>query len=203
MTIKAVIFDMGGVLVRTEDRAPRTALGLAFGKTYSEFDEAVFGVPTSRQASCGEITTQDHMRALMRSFGLPETDEAIKEFRDEFFAGDVVDHEMVKEIDAMRPQYVTAILSNAWDDLRGFLEDTWQIAYAFDEIFISAEMGVVKPDLTIYKMVLEALDLPAEETVFIDDFLHNIEAARTVGMHGIHFQSKEQAMGELRALLAD
>ena len=201
MSIKAVIFDMGGVLVRTEDRAPRTSLGLRFGKIYSEFDEAVFGVSTSGQASRGEITTQDHMRALMRTFGLPETDETIKEFRDEFFAGDVVDKAMVAEIDALRPKYRTAILSNAWDDLRGFLEDIWQIAYAFDDIFISAEMGVTKPDPKIYQMVLEALDLQSEETIFVDDFLHNIEAARALGMHGIHFQRKAQAMAELRALL--
>lgn len=203
MTIKAIIFDVGGVLVRTEDRAPRTALGLRFGKSYLEFDKAVFGVPTSRQASCGKISTQAHMRTVMRSFGLPETDAEIKAFRHQFFAGDVVDKEMVKEIGTLRPQYVTAVLSNAWDDLRGFLEDTWHIDDAFDEIFISAEMGVMKPDPKIYQMVLEALDLKPEETVFVDDFLHNIEAARKLGMHGIHFQSKAQAMGELRKLLQD
>ena len=202
MSIKAVIFDMGGVLVRTEDRGPRTSLGLRFDKTYSEFDKAVFGVPTSEEASRVEIPTQEHMRALMRNFGLPETDEAIQAFRDEFFAGDVVDHNMVKEIHVLRPRYRTAILSNAWDDLRGFLEDTWQIANAFDKIFISAEMGVVKPDPKIYKMVLETLELKPDQTIFIDDFLHNIEAARSLGMHGIHFKEKEKAMADLRALLA-
>ena len=62
-------------------------------------------------------------------------------------------------------------------------------------------MGVAKPDPKIYKIVLEKLALNPDETVFIDDFIENIEAARKLGMHGIHFQSKEQAIEELQALL--
>ncbi len=201
MSIKAVIFDLGGVLVRTEDRAPRTSLGLRFGKTYSEMDQIVFGTPSSKKAGRGEVTAREHMQNVMRSLDLPETDEAIADFHAKFFGGDEVDYAMIEEIDALRPQYRTAILSNAWDDLRGLLFERWKIAYAFDEIFISAEMGVSKPDPKIYKMVLEALDLPAEETIFIDDFLHNIEAARKLGMHGIHFQDAGEAMKELRTLL--
>ena len=201
MSIKAIIFDMGGVLVRTEDRGPRTSLGLRFDKTYTEMDRIVFGNDSSRRASRGEITAQVHKRTVMRGLGLPETDTAVTEFFDAFFDGDKVDYDMISEIDALRPQYITAILSNAWDDLRPLLEETWQIDYAFNEIFISAEMGVTKPDPQIYKMLLETLELAPEETVFVDDFIENIEAARNVGMHGIHFQGKEQAMAELQRLL--
>jgi epoxide hydrolase-like predicted phosphatase len=203
MTIKAVIFDMGGVLVRTENREPRAALGLRFDKTYSEMDGIVFTNKSSGRASRGEITARDHMLHVMRTLGLPETDQAIIEFRAEFFGGDEVDYSMIEEIDALRPKFRTAILSNAWDDLRGLLVERWKIDHAFDNIFISAEMGVTKPDPKIYKMVLEALGLQAEEAVFVDDFIENIEAARVLGMHGIHFQEKAQAMSELQALLKD
>jgi epoxide hydrolase-like predicted phosphatase len=203
MTIKAVIFDMGGVLVRTENREPRAALGLRFDKTYSEMDGIVFANKSSGHASRGEITARDHMLHVMRTLGLPETDKAIAEFRAEFFGGDEVDYSMIEEIDALRPKYRTAILSNAWDDLRGLLVETWKIDHAFDNIFISAEMGVTKPDPKIYKMMLEALGLQAEEAVFVDDFIENIEAAHALGMHGIHFQEKAQAMSELQALLKD
>lgn len=201
LTIKAVIFDMGGVLVRTENTASRAALGLRFDKTYTEIDQIVFGSESSGRAARGEITARNHMQHVMHVLGLPETDEAIANFHAEFFAGDKVDYEMIEEIGTLRPKYKTALLSNAWDDLREMLINRWKIAYAFDELFISAEMRLAKPDPEIYKRVLAKLALPPEATVFVDDFIENIEAARQLGMHGIHFQEKEQAMGELRALL--
>lgn len=201
MSIEAVIFDMGGVLVRTEDTAPRAALGLRFDKTYTEMEKIVFGNQSSGRASRGEISARDHMQHVMRVLGLPETDKAIADFHAEFFAGDEVDYAMIEEINALRPQYKTALLSNAWDNLREALTKKWEIDYAFDELFISAEMGVAKPDPEIYKKGLEKLALPPQAAVFVDDFIENIEAARELGMHGIHFQEKAQAMRELRALL--
>ncbi len=201
MSIKVVIFDMGGVLVRTEDTAPRAALGLRFGKSYAELDGIVFANKSSGRASRGEISARDHMQHVMRTLNLPETDEAIDNFVDKFFLGDKVDGEIIDYIDSLRPRYQTVLLSNAWDNLRKIFVEKWKIADAFDEIFISAEMGIMKPNPKIYEMVLEKLDVPPEETVFIDDFIQNIEAARKLGMHGIHFQDKDVAMDELRALL--
>ena len=67
MSIKVVIFDMGGVLVRTEDKAPRAALGLRFGKTYTELDGIMFGNRSSGRASRGEISAREHMFSVMRT----------------------------------------------------------------------------------------------------------------------------------------
>ncbi len=58
----------------------------------------------------------------------------------------------------------------------------------------------IKPDRAIYELLLERYGLEAQECVFLDDTLANVEAARGVGIHGICFQSKEQAEEELRAL---
>ena len=201
MSIKVVIFDLGGVLVRTEDRAPRATLGLRFDKTYIEMDKVVFGNKSSGRASRGEISAREHMKNVMRSLELPETDETIQAFYDDFFGGDKMDYAIIDYLRSLQSEYTTALLSNAWDDLRGLLINKWGIDDAFDEIFISAEMGVAKPDAKIYEMVLEKLGVAPEETVFVDDFIENIEAARKLGMHGIHFQDVGEAMAELRALL--
>jgi len=59
---------------------------------------------------------------------------------------------------------------------------------------------VIKPDAAIYELLLKRFGLVAEESVFIDDTLVNVEAAEALGIHGIHFISKEQTEKELRDL---
>ncbi len=65
---------------------------------------------------------------------------------------------------------------------------------------LSYQDKVIKPNPAIYELILSRYGLAAEESVFIDDTLINVEAAKRVGIHGIHFQTKEQVDEELRAL---
>ena len=114
--------------------------------------------------------------------------EELADFRHGFWAGDVLDTELVDYIRGLRPSYQTAIISNATDNLRRQLTTTYPIADAFDLIVCSAEEGIMKPDPVIYQRTLERLGRQPAETVFIDDFPHNIAAARELGMNAIHFQ---------------
>lgn len=61
---------------------------------------------------------------------------------------------------------------------------------------------LIKPDPAIYELLLSRYNLVAEESVFLDDTLVNVEAAEKVGIHGIHFLTKEQAEAELQELLS-
>lgn len=65
---------------------------------------------------------------------------------------------------------------------------------------LSYQDKVIKPDKAIYELLLSRYGLKAEECVFLDDTLKNVEAARECGLYGICFQSKEQAEEELRKL---
>lgn len=68
---------------------------------------------------------------------------------------------------------------------------------------LSYKEKLVKPDAAIYQLLLKRYNLAAEESVFLDDTLANVEAAEALGIHGIHFISKEQAEEKLRALGVD
>ncbi len=85
-------------------------------------------------------------------------------------------------------------------------EPTWRGMLPVDEIFElvvdSAFVGCRKPEPRIYEITIERLGLPAEACVLVDDILVNCEGARELGMSAVHFRDNEQAIAELRALLA-
>lgn len=73
----------------------------------------------------------------------------------------------------------------------------------FDDIIVSGEVMTMKPEREIFELTLRRLGLRAEECLFIDDSLKNVEAAAAMGFQVIHFQNPHQLEGELirRALL--
>jgi epoxide hydrolase-like predicted phosphatase len=201
MSIRAVIFDLGGVLLRTEDPSPRRELAARLGLTREQIYYHVFDSPSARQATLGQITSDEHWESIRQGLGL--TSQDFPSVRQAFWGGDRLDTELVETIRSLRPRYKTALLSNAWGDMRQVLTERWKIADAFDELVISAEVGIAKPDPRIYRLTLERLGVPAGEAVFVDDFIENIEAARALGLHTVHFRSPEQAGDELGSLLGD
>ena len=197
--IKTVIFDLGGVLVRTENRQPRQKLAEKLGMTYEELSNFVYGIDSANRATRGEISAAEHQRIVLEKLELPT--DTFSEFGGKFWGGDELDSHLVEFIKGLRVEYSTALLSNAWDDLRGVLEDVWQIDGIFDHIFISAELKLAKPDPEIYQVVINRLNQDPSELIFIDDFIENIEAAREAGLNAIHFQSREQALDYLAEYL--
>lgn len=198
MSVKAVIFDLGGVLVRTEYQAPRQHLAERLGMEYDDLVKLVFESPTAQQATVGEITAAEHWATVMKRLKRPAAE--LQSIRDEFFAGDIVDHELLDLIRSLRGDYKIGLISNAFDDLRPFILRE-KFDDAFDQMIISAEVGVAKPSAKIYDIALERLQVRAKEAVFVDDFYENIEGCEKVGIKGIHFKDPESALQQLKALL--
>jgi putative hydrolase of the HAD superfamily len=202
MTIKAIYFDLGGVIVRTEDKEPRTLLASSLGLTYQEMDKAVFGgglFGTAARASLGAVTEEAHWACTARRFGL-HLDHADR-LRQPFFAGDRIDWDIIAFLRESRKTHKVGLISNAWDGLRPWIRQQ-KFDDAFDEMIISAEVRMAKPDPRIYRQALDALGVKAEESIFVDDFIENIHAARTLGMNTVHFQSAAQALAEVKNLLS-
>ena len=198
-TIKALIWDMGGVLLRTEDGAPRKRLAGRLGTTRRALEELVFGSPSAKQAMLGTIAIEEHWAAVGKALHLNE--EELIDFQKQFWAGDRVDNELVQTIRSLRGRYRTGLLSNAWSDMRETAEKVYDFLDAFDVIVFSAEIKMAKPDAEIYTHILKKLEIEPSEAVFVDDFIENITAAEGLGIHAIHFKSQEQALRELDALI--
>lgn len=198
MTIKAVFFDFGGVLLRTEFQAPRQHLAERLNMEYDDLVRLVFDSETGRKASVGALTTEEHWAAVAKRLRQPESE--IKKMRDEFFGGDMLDRRLIQWIRSLRGKYKTGLISNAWDDLRGHLTKE-KIIDIFDVIAISAEVGLVKPEAGIYQYALQQAGVPANEALLVDDFPANIEGCEKIGMRGILFGEAEETLEQLKALL--
>jgi 2-haloacid dehalogenase len=70
----------------------------------------------------------------------------------------------------------------------------------FDEIIVSGEVKIMKPERAIFELTLRRLGLRAEECLFIDDSKGNVAAAAAMGFRVIHFQSPSQLAEELRRM---
>jgi epoxide hydrolase-like predicted phosphatase len=201
MPIYAAIFDLGGVLVRTEERAPRAALAARLGMSYDELVQLIFDSQSAWKASLGEITAAQHWEAIRATLDL--SPDQLQGIRRDFFGGDRLDEALVSFIRALRPRFKTGLLSNAWSDLRHYLENHWHVTDAFDDLVISAEVGLAKPDAHIYRLAVERLAVAPEQAVFVDDYLENVNGARAAGLYAIQFQGLEQSRAELDRIIED
>lgn len=197
--IQAVIFDMGGVLLRSEDYGPREALAKEYGLTRRELEDIVFDSESAKIATIGKIDTREHWQSVFNLLKVPA--EKQKAFEDAFWHGDQLDQSLVQFLRSLRPQYKTALLSNAWSEARDKLTIQYPCIDVFDIAVFSFEVGMAKPDPEIYHLVLERIGVKPEAAIFLDDFLINIQSASEVGIHAIHFHSAAQAMEEIRKLL--
>lgn len=198
MTIKAVFFDLGGVIVRTEFYAPRQQLADKLGLDFDDLNRLVFDSETSIQATVGTLTSLQHWEAVMKRLKRPAAELAA--IRDEFFAGDIVDRTLVEYLRSLRGKYKTGLISNAWSDLRDFIVRE-KFDDAFDRMIISAEVGAAKPEAQIFQIALEQFGVRPNEAVFVDDFQVNIAGCEKVGMKGIHFKDPETVLQQLKKLL--
>lgn len=70
----------------------------------------------------------------------------------------------------------------------------------FQGIVVSGEEKMKKPDLRLYRLLLERYHLTPTDGLFIDDSAANVEAARKVGLHGLHFTTAQSLRRELMSL---
>lgn len=199
MAIRAVIWDLGGVLVRTIDHTPRRRWETRLGLEPNGLESIIFDSPVSRQASIGLAEPEAIWDWTAEQLGL--SPEALAQLQTDFWAGDQLDEELVASIAGLRPAVKTGMITNAWKSIRPRIEEEWRLAPAFDDIVVSAEVGLAKPHPAIYRLALERLGVDVPETIFIDDFEENVAAARALGIHAIRFRDRDQVLRDLRPLV--
>jgi HAD superfamily hydrolase (TIGR01509 family) len=110
---------------------------------------------------------------------------ALPRLHEEWRRAQVVIDANIALVRALRPPYRCSVLSNADVSLRGRLKDDLALDHLFDDVVVSAEVGMAKPRPEIFRLAADRLGLAPEACVFVDDWDKNVEAARAVGMQAV------------------
>ncbi len=197
--ITGVIFDYGRVLACTQHQGPRAAWERRLGLAPGALTRAVHNEHSWVAAQRGAITVDTHWQEVGTALGLAAADTAA--LRAAFYAGDILNTELVACIDRLRTLGLrVALLSNFSADLRAMLTQQ-DLLRRFDALAISAELGIMKPDAAAYRAVLAMLGMEPHTCIFIDDVSANVAAAQAVGIYGIVFEDNPSCLAALRRLL--
>ncbi len=199
LMIRAVVFDVGGVLECTPSTGHRERWEAALGLVPRELDRTMGDIWIG--GGVGTVSEDEVHAALGDRLQLSPSQvrEFMTGFWEEYLG--TLNTELAEYAASLRPRYRTGILSNSFVGAREREQQRYGFEELVDVIAYSHEIGVAKPDPSAYVWVCNALGVAPEEAVFVDDREPAVDGARAVGMAGIIFRDNAQAIGDLKALL--
>lgn len=195
--IKAIIFDFGGVIFNIDFVSMNNAFSNLGVKHFEKIYSQKSADPLFQHLEEGKINEEEFYNAFRKFVNLQLADQQIKTAWNALLAG--YRKNALQTLKRIKHKYALYLLSNtnsihvqAFNKMykeevgEGSLEDY------FDKVYYSHKIGYRKPDVQAYKYVLEENNLCPDETLFIDDSIQNIEAAKTLGLQTIFLKNGQQ-----------
>lgn len=199
MAIRAVVFDIGGVLEITPPTGWDARWEARLSLQPGELDERLGDV--WRAGSIGTISETDVEHSVGAVLGLDraQVDAFMTDLWEEYLG--TLNVELAAYFAGLRPRYQTAIISNSFVGARRKEQERYQFGDLCDLIIYSYEEGTRKPERRIFELCCARLGVQPAEVVFLDDVEEAVAAARVLGIQAIRFESNAQAIAEIEARL--
>jgi putative hydrolase of the HAD superfamily len=192
------IFDYGGVLARNQTREDQGRLAEIAGIPQQLFTELYWANRLGYDKDL--ITAPEYWTSLAESAGTSFTADAIEELTEfdttSWMQFDAVMWGWVGEL--RRAGKRVAMLSNMPRDLGRALRTRTSRLDSFDHVTLSYEVRSAKPEPAAYDHCLEGLGTPADQILFLDDRIANVQAAELLGIRGIQFTGRDEILVRLR-----
>lgn len=199
--IKAVIFDVGGVLLTFEANRVYKDFIEFFGMEEKEFLDIYY--PATREFTKGKMTESQFWKYFQKKAGTKKKLPKSSMYKMNAGSHWNYNHELIRFAKNLKDRHLKiAILSNVVQPIVDFMkgEDLYQ---HFDEVVLSCEVGMKKPDKEIYLHTLKLLGIKPQEAIFIDDLDYNIKAANELGMKGILFTDNKKTLAQLENFIKE
>jgi HAD superfamily hydrolase (TIGR01509 family) len=196
--IRAIIFDIGRVLVRVDVRRAMAGLAESISLSPEEIWSALEKHPTWLDWQEGRMSPRDWHRSVAQRFGITLTFEQFTEVWNR-----VLDPQPLLDNSFLAPlakKYRLCLLSNTDPIHVAHLESTYDFFRFFPNRIYSCVVGVSKPNPLIYRAALQACKVEAKDALYIDDIPAYVEAAQRLGLSGVVFRSPDQLYADLATL---
>jgi epoxide hydrolase-like predicted phosphatase len=195
MTIKAIVFDIGGVLEITPNLGVDEKWEQKFNLKSGELNERLREV--WRGGTLGTITINQVHTQISEIMGWSEAQ--VNEYMDDVWREylGTLNVELADYFRSLRPRYQTAIISNSFVGAREKEVEHYQFDTICDFIIYSHEVGLRKPDPRIFELACERLGLRPEEIIFVDDHHEVYASAEAMGIHCIEFKDNAQTIADI------
>ncbi|MFA5337316.1 MAG: HAD-IA family hydrolase, partial [Candidatus Omnitrophota bacterium] len=197
---KAIITDLGGVVVRNDQALMLQEFSAVSGKSSEEIAELLPDSIARALSAVGAITDDEFIARLQRELGIGGMDKDT--FLRLYNSGYTADRETVAILNILKLLgYKVAILSDIgtihYAYMLNFLPINQLNLSWLDGFFASCDLEMTKPNLPVYEHVLHNLGVAAGDAIFIDDREVNVAAAESLGITSIHFTGAEKLKQEL------
>jgi len=210
--VRAVIFDWGGVITSPildtvaawleADRIDRDSYAAAMRPWVQQAYGPQDGLSPIHALERGEVSDEEFESTLASLLvGIDGTPVVADGLLKRMFAASVLQDEMLELIRELRQRRIrTSLLSNSWGARDGYPRHLFD--ELFDDVVISGEVAMRKPEERIFQLALTRLGLSAAECVFVDDVEANIIAAQALGLLAVHHEEPALTRSALNELLA-
>ncbi len=202
--IKHIIFDLGDVILNINVPLAYDEFVKLSGKTKEEILESIEKHQLYHKFETGQISENEFRNMVRVILDLPEIEDATIDASWNILLLDLP-IERIALLENLAKNYQLFLLSNTSSihitEVNKILERTSghkNLNALFTKVFLSYEMGLMKPDLKIYQDVLQQAGIEANETLFLDDNPYNIAAAASLGIHAIHVQKPTSILEYLK-----
>jgi epoxide hydrolase-like predicted phosphatase len=201
MSIRAVVFDIGGVLEVTPPLGVAEAWEDRLGLGRGEIAERLGSV--FQAGAVGAVTEAEVHRFAGQRLGIGPA--GVNAFMSDLWAEylGTLNTELAGYVASLRPAYRTGIISNSFVGAREREHERYHFDEYMDVIIYSHEVGISKPHHRIYELACERLDVRPAEMIFVDDLPDNTEAACDLGIHPVLFTTTAQAIADIDTCVRD
>ena len=195
--ISLVTFDMGGVLLFADKQIAMHEFARLSGRSEAHVFEACFSPERERPHETGEHSWPKFAEMAMQGLGLDIPEAQFKDIFCSILSPNPLMFDMVERVSK---RHRIALCSNTGLAQWERAQELMPFVDAFDPLIVSFEVGSMKPDRAIFDTLSRTSGVPHEQIFFTDDYLGNVESARSAGLQAVQFTGVDQLLADFERL---